>query len=196
MLAAAAFFYLAVARGSGSLDVVGGPVAPLRCIAGFLLGMLLHTYRDRIAGCSTALLSAVQVAAVAAILVLLALPACDPLIMPAFVLLVGTSWSDRGIVARTLGRAPLLWLGELSYSIYLNHMGVIEAAYFVWPWVVRPFDFTPATQRMLWIPLVYIAVIGVSALTFRFVERPGRQWLTRRLTGRAAAPIASSPPGP
>lgn len=196
MLAAAAVFYVVVAAGSGSLDIVGGMGAPLRCLAGFMLGMLLHAHRGWIARRGDGLLSLVQIGAIAAILVLLALPICDPLIVPAFVVLVGASWTDRGVAARLLARRPLLWLGDLSYSVYLNHVGVIEILGFGWMRLAPRLGLAPAIERLLWIALVYAGVIGVSMLTFVLVERPARQWLARRLVGHAAPPIATSPPGP
>lgn len=191
-----ASFYAAVAHLTGNLDIVGGPMAPLRCLAGFMIGMLLYYGRGWIARRSSGTLSIAQLLAIGAILAVLAVKVSDPLIVPAFAILVGTSFTDRGLVARLLASRPLLKLGELSYSIYLNHFVVMGGLGLPWGHFVKRLALRDMPARCIWIMLVYGAVIGLSLLTFRHVERPGRQWLALRLAGRRASPIETSPAGP
>ena len=195
MLLAATLFFVAMAVTTGSLDIVVG-LAPVRCLAGFLLGMLVYFRRDAVARLPHAILSAIQIAAVIAIVAIMAIPSRDPLVVPAFVLLVATMWTDRGLLPRLLACRPLLWLGDISYSIYLNHVPLMTILAFVWAPAEARLGLSPELARIIWIVLVYAIVLAVSHLTFNHVERPARQWLARRWSGHAAPPIATSPPGP
>lgn len=64
---------------------------------------------------------------------------------------------------RTKRMAPLLWLGELSYSVYLMHP-------FAWPMVqpILPEDMSPQAQLASGLA----AALALSFITWRLVERP------------------------
>ena len=74
---------------------------------------------------------------------------------------------------------PFLWLGRVSYSLYLMHPLVVVA---VAHWTVRP----------LALLVVVVARLALADLTYRFVELPF-QALGRRVQQRARAPIAPTP---
>jgi len=188
-------FFGYILASTGSLDIVVG-LAPLRCIAGFLLGMLLYFHRDMVARLPDAGLTLLQVASVAAILLILATPISDPWIVPAFFLLVASTWTDKGLLPKLLSRRPLLWLGDISYSVYLNHVCLIEILAFLWARSAQHFLGNGIVDRCAWIVLVYAATLYVSHLTFKYVERPMRQWLAVRWLGRKATPIVRSPAAP
>lgn len=79
-----------------------------------------------------------------------------------------------------LMRGSLLqWLGRISYSIYLLHMLVLYAAKDLLA-RVAPDLAQPAYLAALLV-LVLPASIAISALTYRFIERPGIA-IGRRLT--------------
>lgn len=195
MLAGAVACLLGITASRGNLDVVSG-LAPLRCLAGFMLGMLIFFWRGPIARCPAAILSALQIASLGATIVLLGVSSPDPLIVPAFVVLVATTWTDAGVLPRLLGRGPFLWAGEISYSVYLNHVPLMRMFDVGWSRAVKLVDLDGDTARGIEIILVYALVLGVSHLTFNLVERPARQWLARRWLHRPAPPIAASPPAP
>jgi peptidoglycan/LPS O-acetylase OafA/YrhL/lysophospholipase L1-like esterase len=93
-------------------------------------------------------------------------------------------------VARPLASAPMVWIGERSYGIYLWH----------WPVMVmtrpeRDIDLS------LWIlvPLQVAATVGLAAASYRWVEMPFRRgtaqeaiktWLGRRSPHRRLAIVA------
>lgn len=64
----------------------------------------------------------------------------------------------------------LVWLGKISYSIYLTHIIVLHS--------VRVFllpDSVPLTgpERLLWLGVPTVAItLGIAWLTYRFVEEP------------------------
>lgn len=99
-------------------------------------------------------------------------------------------------VSRFLINAPLLWLGKISYSLYMVHQLVlltVEA-------FMRLVLHAPVEDELLMVGntvgsialLVSLGlVLGVAALTYRFVEEParriGRTWLDN------AGPTAREP---
>ena len=191
----AAGFYASVLAGDGSLDIIGG-VAPLRCLAGFGLGMLLYSARWHIAHVPDTWLSLLQLACGAGIVIVLASSIPDPVAMPFFAGIVLATWTDRGILARLLGARVPVWLGEISYSIYLTHVCLIEVIDTVWrgPAIEDAIGSDPA--RIGLIAACYALVLLVSHWTFTYVEVPSRNWLGRRLLHARVGPIENSPPAP
>jgi peptidoglycan/LPS O-acetylase OafA/YrhL len=98
-----------------------------------------------------------------------------------------------GAVSRLLARRPLLFLGTVSYSIYMTHYFIARRSV---EWVAFakaqgiPVVDTLGTDR--WAGdvalLCYLAiVIAVSAATYRFIEAPCRDWVRRVARGPRAA---------
>jgi len=89
----------------------------------------------------------------------------------AFATLVYALAQDGPIQRACFANRPTLWLGEISYSIYMLH------------WFVLTFGIAalgPAAQRMAPLTLAALLAAGViagAALTYTFVERPSRRWL-------------------
>ena len=85
-----------------------------------------------------------------------------------------------GVVASALSVAPLLWLGRISYGVYLLHWPI-----FLW--------LSPARTGWSQWPLFGLRVavtLVASVVLFRLVENPVRH--RERLTRRRAAPIAAA----
>ena len=102
---------------------------------------------------------------------------------------------DRGPLSRLLSARPFPFLARISYSVYLSH--VLIAIGFdivaslalgpVWPeWRTHE-----AFGTLLLVPYLAV-VIGVSALTYRFVEVPGGRWLRRRFCARTQPAVDAS----
>ena len=72
----------------------------------------------------------------------------------------------RGLVASALSRGPLVWLGRVSFSIYLLHAQLQVAlnralSQFIGPWALTA---------------LFVAIlIPLSEATYRFIEQPGRR---------------------
>jgi peptidoglycan/LPS O-acetylase OafA/YrhL len=82
---------------------------------------------------------------------------------------------ERGAISRTLlAWRPLVWLGEVSYALYLVHLFLVLAAY-----RAGLYDILGAWGASLLLVAVAIAVSG--AVHHRF-EQPMRARLTRRAT--------------
>ncbi len=178
-LLSTAFYAWVALRHDGDLDIVSG-LAPVRCLAGFLLGICLCRGRPLWRRVPDTLISGLHVAAVAAIGLGLHFPVNDSLLILPFVALIGATSEDRGLVAQLLRQRPLLFLGRISYSVYLNHTGVLSIIYFVWIRTVSHAGLPPPLERAAWIATSLTVVILFSMWTCRAIEEPARRWLARR----------------
>lgn len=115
--------------------------------------------------------------------------------LPAFVLMILVLATGMGgLVGRLLHSPPLQFLGRISYSIYLVHALVLLLAGTLLEIVlVRPVPGLRAAAEGLLVDTpglllagILAAVVALSALTWRFVERPG-QALFRHWAGLGAA---------
>ena len=72
----------------------------------------------------------------------------------------------RDHVGRVLGTPPIVWLGVISYGIYVWHLDVIGAGA---RWLDAPIGATPA---VLLVPIVVPVSIAVAAASWYLVEHP------------------------
>ena len=79
---------------------------------------------------------------------------------------------------RRMPRA-LAWLGLVSYSIYLLHPLLLESVEWFWP---EPL-LVPVPLRLAVLACVAALLLGLSALTWNFVEAPAQR-LGRRIAAR------------
>ncbi|HEY0786731.1 MAG TPA: acyltransferase, partial [Acidobacteriaceae bacterium] len=179
----------------GPLDIYDfGTVYPLlRCIAGFLLGVIgyrLSLWRPvrRIASAPGA-----GDAVVVLLVCLAALRGSDIAIVLTFVPLIITLPFEQSYASRLLGSAPVYWFGLISYSLYLVHSPLYLVA-------------NPGTERLLGalhVPhllRVSAVVVGmlttaVSAVTYYWWERPMRN-LSRSLISRHPPTMRMEPAAP
>ena len=172
---------------SGPLDAYDGATMEpvLRCLAGFMLGLLMfrlaqsESIRKRVAR------DAVVGAIMALLVVGLVVGAHDLLIYPLFAALVLGLYANRGRCGQAVGCRFLYWLGTVSYSLYLLH-----------PFVILPRRSMDAALQA-WMPqswsyvitsfAIYALLFAVSDLSYRLIEQPGRRWLTRGASPRAAS---------
>ena len=104
---------------------------------------------------------------------------CSALIIVAVVTVPG------GILARTLSLAPLVWLGTISYGIYLWHLPVL---------ILLDSERTGLRGPALF-ALRTAVTVGVAALSFYVIERPvieRRFWRSVRAAWPALAAIAAT----
>jgi len=185
VLASSVAFYVFAGQ---SLDITVG-LAPLRCLAGFGLGMVLFYHRAAVERLASPNL--LQLAAIAWILAALAMAVRDALIVPGFAGLVFLTWTDRGIVARWLSAEPLQWLGRLSYSVYLMHVPVNVAVWFLWARLEPRLHLDAAVSRVIFLCLMFGSVLAVASFTYAYVEKPWRERLRHRRTPSPIAAVAA-----
>lgn len=103
--------------------------------------------------------------------------------VPLFAICILSTWEDRGVLGRLLSARAPVWLGDISYTIYMLHVPVISAGYLAWPKLA---GFLPDTLRQaLFVPATLLVTLGLSALVYRHFEVPMRSLLRARQRTRA-----------
>ena len=172
------FAYLA----GGDFNQWDGPITLLRCLPEFALGALSY------AGFRASLWPEWfrkdgAVAAVAAgLLVLLHFGAPDILIVPVFPAVILTAVMNAGRVAPVLNAGLLVWLGEISYSLYLAHGFVQFLTTKLLAGAGVPDPAGLSSMGAAWMLLAMLgATLLMAAFTHRQVEIVGRARLRRLL---------------
>ncbi|WP_048440576.1 acyltransferase [Caenimonas sp. SL110] len=185
----------------------------IRCVFGFALGVAcfrLHRALPQApAATSSLFMSLLEAVVVTAVIVFVSCADMGvwsfmaPFVFAAAVLVFA---AEDGVVSRLLRTPVLRWLGMVSYSIYMTHIFFVM----IFPriakrlagqdlWTAMPLDngqFVLAFGRnALEGTLFYAAVLGLtlafSAITYRWIEVPGREWTRRWMRPSAPLPVAS-----
>jgi peptidoglycan/LPS O-acetylase OafA/YrhL len=94
------------------------------------------------------------------------------------VTILGTAMS-RGSWTRILGTGPLLWLGEISYSVYMVHFPVLIVVRRFWERLGFA-EWGPAGKVSAFLA-TDLLVVALAAVLFYLVERPVRARLRDRM---------------
>ncbi len=168
----------------------------------FSIGVLAWGIHRRLATFEpgAVLLTVAEIVLASAVIWMLYLPGKDGswviLAAPLYAMVVLVFARDRGLVARALHARPLVWLGQLSFALFMVHLF----------WVILPNRFGPqffeATGHADWIapvnqkygllsmappPAIATAIslallagaMATAWVAWRFIEEPARHW-TRR----------------
>ena len=159
------------------------PIVLLRVIPLFLAGMLVHVLLEKGYFARVGTMGALLV--IGAIVVLLDVPGLHYLAGPLIPLLVVVALRNPA-VRSVLSSRWMLFLGAISYSLYMTHALVVIFGLGLWVRRIAPaLGFDPkASDAATWsvLGLAAVASIVLGWLTFRFVEVPGRRMIVKRLT--------------
>jgi peptidoglycan/LPS O-acetylase OafA/YrhL len=149
----------------------------IRIIPAFLFGAALYQL-GRVVSMPRFAALAGAAAAVIWIGVASTLRLSDAVIWPAFGLLIfslaeASKTNPRG----WLGAAGWVYLGEVSYSVYMTHLPV-DIAYFHALDRIAP-GLTGLAAWAAWLG-VFAATLATAVTTYHLVERPARNWMRRR----------------
>lgn len=205
MLGTAAAVLLAAAGAWGMathFKVFGFGFLLQRGLFDFAIGVLAWLLHQRLAGLQpgATLLTLAELVLVGLVVWLLYLPGKDGswvvLAAPLYALAVLVFARDRGLLARALHAKPFLWLGQLSFALFMVHLF----------WVILPNRFGPgilaAVGHADWIaparlkygllsmapPPAIATVISLALLAgalvtawlaWRHIEEPARHWTKR-----------------
>ena len=171
----------------------------LVCIAGFFLGTVTYQL-FRWKGPASAWFEPVALGAVALVFWDFLPRSMTLIVFAAFVYVFA---GERGPLAKAFLVRPAQWAGMVSYSIYLVHYPVITTLNALCRLIQAKLDVTifgvRAGDKLLvsiggpWVmdaltPLYFVVVLSLSALTYRWIEKPCDLWfknLARGLTGGA-----------
>jgi peptidoglycan/LPS O-acetylase OafA/YrhL len=164
-------------------EAIWGSPAIARGLAGFGLGMMVQQLTVLLPRPAARTAGLIEAAALLGIL--LAVRLRDPRVIPLFAAaLIWGLAAERGIIARGLGAAWCVWLGRISFSVYLIHPTLLGLA-FVWLPPAR-LHLGHAADGIVWTILVLALLLGLATLTWACVEEPARRFGIR-LAGRKAA---------
>ncbi len=153
-----------------------------RCFFGFLFGMLIYDlyridfgrhYLNKNSSWILAMLFTVTV---------MTLATSDFIPILAFAAIILTSvYAEGGFSQRFLNLKPLIYLGDISYSLYLMHLPIM---YFLLNYLKKFPSIKMAdigwAAAWLYASIYLLIVILVSTLTYRFVEVPMRNKINNR----------------
>jgi peptidoglycan/LPS O-acetylase OafA/YrhL len=126
-----------------------------------------------------------------------------------FALVVLVFAFDAGTASAILRLRPLVFLGTISYSIYMTHVFIASRMFDVGYQLDRRLHSNPFTYRemdgwrlellgtQLWqgdiAYAVYLAmIIAMSCLAYRWIEKPGREWVRDRLRRRQRGAVPAA----
>ena len=148
----------------------------MRCIGAFTIGITVfsvYTIRRNEEGKYASILFYSLAALLVALLVNFQQ---NHFYFPALVgVLLYFSLNFKGAIHTLLEFRPLVYLGEISYSVYLTHT-------FILTWVTLLFVNNNTTPQGYLIVLYLAAVIGFSSLTYKYIEVPARVFLNKRMS--------------
>lgn len=97
-----------------------------------------------------------------------------------FLLIAGLGANKRGPLIEAMSSRPMVWLGKISYSIYLIHFPLLIGA----DRFLQKFDYLQSRSGQAAFCLCYIAVVLTLAhLSWRFFETPARVAIYRWYRG-------------
>lgn len=96
-----------------------------------------------------------------------------PVVEVAAAVLILAAARGAGSVGRLLASGPLVWIGQLSYGLYLWHYPLARAARQEFPGAAAFAMVFPSALLLAW-------------LSYRYIEVPARRALARRLAGAGA----------
>ena len=176
----------------------------------FAFGVLAWRIHQRLSGIDrgASLLTLAELTLIGLLIWLLWIPGKDGryvlLAAPLYAAMVLVFARDRGLVARLLHAKPFLWLGQLSFALFMVHLF----------WVILPNRFGPgilaATGHPDWIAPVHqpfgllsmapppavatvitlallAGALATAWLAWRFIEEPARHWTRRFAPSRHEA---------
>jgi peptidoglycan/LPS O-acetylase OafA/YrhL len=173
-------------------------VSVARCFAGFFLGFLLYDLWKRRPINTPLTATILEIAVVIGFIISIQAHFTGAAYFLNYIVFGGLVFvfaNDKGLVSRALSIKPLVWLGKVSFSLYMTHAviriiyenvfyileRVTDRSYMTWfdnPFGVRVrlMDLGATWQNDLLL-LSYVAVVVVTAaLVYRFVEDPTRSY--------------------
>jgi peptidoglycan/LPS O-acetylase OafA/YrhL len=173
------------------------------CLQGFFLGNLLYWVWQRWPIRSRLLGSAVEIGCVVACMLMLIGGVRGLEVYLWWLCMAGLLYavaSESGVLSSVLVRKPLPWLGEISLSVYLMHFPIIivlnqvlrtleRSGALADVYLPNPYGGQPLISFGLWwlmdaLTIAYLAVVvGLSALTYKYIEVPSRDYFSR-IAGR------------
>jgi peptidoglycan/LPS O-acetylase OafA/YrhL len=171
LAAIAGFIIVFKFKGVPDLGAVGMP-SMLRATADFSAGCLLH--KAFAAGVQIDRRAA-SVLSGALILIAALFDDLDWLAPFGFAALVLLAASGQGVVGVLLSARPMVFLGEISFSLYMFHWMIIQLV----NWGMQWFGPDGWIYDLVEAVFTLIAIFAVAVVSYRYIEGPARAWVRR-----------------
>lgn len=172
-------------RSSAALSLPGGLA---RLIPEFYAGVLL--FRLRSSSGFASLPRVLGLAAIGVIALGIALQR-DTLTVVGLGTLIFALSSDADLIAPLLALRPIVYLGEISYCLYMVQRFPMEGLS-----LARKASAALAGSPLVQLIVLLVTLLVMSHWTHRLVELPGRKWLRRVLTARRGQSRTAATHGP
>jgi peptidoglycan/LPS O-acetylase OafA/YrhL len=160
----------------------------LRCMAGFLLGMLTFKIYDESIAANFFQKDAVFLIIFSIIIYEMAIGGIDLFIFSLFPFLILAAAHNSSRVKKVLDTKPLQRLGDWSFSIYMVHVPIM---YIFWIFDVRknpeiyavfppPMETLDPMEGIKYCLILLPLTLLVAAITYKYVEVPSRKYLNAR----------------
>ncbi len=172
---------------------VWGDGAIARGVFGFGLGLALRLASERCVVPSARLASLLELVGLGGVVVCASIAQGPFIPLFAAVLILGLSY-ERGLVAWCLNARWCLWLGRISFSVYLIHLQVISIAWARFP--VSRLPFGHHLNGIVWTLMVLAIVFALATVTWFCIEEPFRRlggWLARWIERYEPSPVTAAP---
>lgn len=178
-------------RYSGSLDGDFRFFFPARGIAEFAIGVGLWALYRSGSGIAVWRQPIVGLGAGAAALVVLAVGLPQLILLPLFSIVILAIACENRPITRVLATPLLMWLGRISYSIYLSHALVLTMIDRLLKAIAGPgnYDRFSAVERVVITVAAIALVLVVAESAYRFVEWPARRAVRARFGNISALPM-------
>jgi peptidoglycan/LPS O-acetylase OafA/YrhL len=172
--------------GNGDFNQWDGPITLLRCLPEFVFGALLYAgFREKLwpnwFKSDTAIVTIIF-----GVLVLLHFGIPDLIIVVGFPAVILSAVMNAGRMAPILNAAPLVWFGNISYSLYLAH-GFVQ---FLTTKLLQSYGVENAAN-LSWMNSVWLlfamlgATVLIASFTYREIEIAGRSRLRKLFLARS-----------
>lgn len=109
-------------------------------------------------------------------------PWIDRLVILTFPLLLASLSSEESLAGKMFSSALWVWLGNISYAIYMSHSFAAQFFRFVAP--EEKYLHAPLSMRLVLVAAHLAAVIAIAAALYYAVEVPCRNWMRRLFIAR------------
>jgi peptidoglycan/LPS O-acetylase OafA/YrhL len=172
--------------GHGDFNQWDGPITLLRCLPEFVFGALLYAgFREKLWSdwfkSDTAIVTIFF-----GVLMLLHFGVSDLMIVVGFPAVILAAVMNAGRAAPILNAAPMMWLGNISYSLYLAH-GFVQ---FSTTKLLENYGVEDAAKlsvmNSVWLLLAMLgATVLIATFTYREIEIAGRSRLRKLFQARS-----------
>lgn len=157
----------------------------LRAFGSFTIGCVLYQYRQALLGCLAFIPpTLLQGGVIAAVIWAYTAHILPVFYIPLWILLIASLTHENTPIAKAMSWGPLVQLGEMSYSIYMVHILILDLlllAKMVDPDLLQTFISLPPVLILI---VIEGAVFLLSVMTYRYIENPGRAYIRKRFTLR------------